>query len=121
MPIRIKIDEDLPAEITHLLQHTGHDVCTVLSEKLTGITDEKLWSVVQQEERWLFTADKGFANARDFPPGTHHGIVLFRLPRESRSGYIRLTEVLLSNLDFEQVKGPIIVVTPDMIRLHRRE
>ena len=67
----------------------------------------------------LFTADKGFANARCYPPGTHAGVVLFRLPRESRAGYIRLVEFLLSQVNLDDLVGAIAVVSPDAIRVLR--
>lgn len=119
MPIGIKVDEDLPAEVGDLLRKAGHDAHTVAQEDLTGTPDDRLWSVVQQEQRCLFTADKGFANAQVFPPGTHRGIVLLRLPRESRAGYVQLTELLLAGMDVEQAVGAIVVVTPETIRIHR--
>jgi hypothetical protein len=67
----------------------------------------------------LFTADKGFANARIYPPGSHYGVVLFRLPRESRAGYLKLTEFLLSQLKLDDVIGALVVVSPGTIRVLR--
>jgi hypothetical protein len=68
----------------------------------------------------LFTADEGFANARRYPPGSHAGVVLFRLRRESRAGYIRLAEFLLSELKLDEIIGAIVVVSPDAIRVLRK-
>ena len=119
MPMRIKVDEDLPAEVADLLQDAGHDARSVVGQGMTGMPDEGLWRVVQGEGMCLFTADKGFANAQVFPPGTHGGIVLLRLPRESRAGYVRLTESLLASVNVESAIGAIMAVTPDAIRIHR--
>jgi hypothetical protein len=66
-----------------------------------------------------FTADKGFANARNYPPGSHFGVVLFRLPRESRAGYLKLTEFLLSPLKLDDNTGALVVVSPGVIRVLR--
>ena len=119
MPVPIKVDEDLPADIAGLLRAAGHDAKTVYVQGHTGLPDDQLWPKVQQEQRTLFTADKGFANARLHPPGSHAGVVLFRLPRESRAGYIRLTEFLLAQIKLEDVAGAIVVVSPDAIRVLR--
>jgi predicted nuclease of predicted toxin-antitoxin system len=89
---RIKVDEDLPGEIATLLRAGGHDALSVFEQHLTGTTDDKLWPLIQAESRILFTADKGFGDVRAHPPATHAGVVLFRLPRESRAAYIRLVE-----------------------------
>lgn len=63
--------------------------------------------------------DKGFADARVHPPGSHAGIILFRLPRESRAGYVRLAEFVLSQVKLEDVAGAITVVSPEAIRILR--
>lgn len=119
MPLRFKVDEDLPTEVADLLRRTGHDACTVVEQGLTGTPDDGLWDAAQQEQRCLLTADKGFANAQVLPPGKHAGIVLLRLPRETRAGYIRLTESFLAEMDVKWLSGSITVVTPEAIRIHR--
>jgi predicted nuclease of predicted toxin-antitoxin system len=119
MSVSIKVDEDLPADIADLLRAAGHDTATVYTQGHSGLPDEQLWPTVQQEGRMLLTADKGFANARTYPPGTHAGIVLFRLPHESRAAYVRLAKFLLGQLKLEDIAGAIVVVSPDAIRVHR--
>jgi hypothetical protein len=119
MPVPVKVDEDLPGEISGLLVNAGHDAKTVYGQGFTGFPDDQLWPRIQSEQRLLFTADKGFANARQYPPGSHAGVVLFRLPRESRAGYIRLAEFLLRHINLNDINGAIVVVSPDAIRVLR--
>ena len=119
MPEPVKVDEDLPAEISNLIGAAGHDAKSVYAQGHSGVRDDELWPKIQQEQRMLLTADKGFANARDYPPGSHAGVVLFRLPRESRKGYIRLAEFLLAQVKLEDISGAIVVVSPDAIRIFR--
>lgn len=119
MAVAFKVDEDLPTEVAQNLLGAGHDARTVREQGLGGSADERLWELLQIEKRCLVTADKGFANAQKHPPGTHAGIVLFRLPRESRNGYVRLAKLLLKSEQIELVRGTITVVTPDAIRIHR--
>lgn len=120
MSIRFKVDEDLPGEIASMLRAGGHDAISVLEERLGGAPDSWVWEAAQHEQRCLFTADKGFANASKFPPGTHGGIILLRLPRESRAGYIRLVEGFLSEFRMETAQGAIVSVSPEAIRIHGR-
>ncbi|MFO0790354.1 MAG: DUF5615 family PIN-like protein [Pirellulales bacterium] len=117
MPVAIKIDEDLPAEIALRLRAAGHNCTTVYEQGHCGLPDEQLWPIVQSEGRLLITGDKGFGNARAFPPGSHAGVILLRLPRESRAGYIRLVEFLLANMRLENALRSIVVVSPDAIRM----
>ena len=119
MLIRIKVDEDLSRELVQHLRDVGHDARSVHEQGLVGSGDYKLWNVAQGEQRWLLTADKGFADARVFSPSGDSGIILFRLPRESRKGYLRLAQSMLAHLDFAEARGSIVVVTPENIRIHR--
>jgi predicted nuclease of predicted toxin-antitoxin system len=119
MPVQVKVDEDLPGDIASLCQAAGYDASTVYFQGHSGLPDEQLWPKVQQENRMLLTADRGFANAREYPPGSHAGVVLFRLPRESRAGYIWLAEFLLAQLQLDAIVGAIVVVSPNTIRVLR--
>jgi len=118
MPVCFKVDEDLPTEIASMLRSGGHDAVTVLDEGLGGAPDARVWNAVQEEHRCLLTADKGFANATKFPPGTHEGIVLLRLPLETRAGYVRLVERFLSEFSEVTLRGAIVSVSPEAIRVH---
>lgn len=46
MAIPVKVDEDLPAEISDLVRAAGHDATTVFSQGLTGFADEQLWAKI---------------------------------------------------------------------------
>ena len=116
MKIRFKIDEDLPLEVAQRLAVSGYDAQTVVDERLCGCPDSRIWEAAKGEHRCLVTGDKGFADARLFPPGTHPGIVLLRLPRESRAGYIELIESLLA-AGADSVSGAVVTVSPDAIRI----
>ncbi len=120
MATSVKVDEDLPKEIADLLNAAGHDASTVYLQGHSGLPDDELWPIVQAERRLLLTADKGFADARKYPAGSHAGIVLFRLHRESRAGYIRLANLLLQHASLDDLIGTITVVTPEAIRVHRK-
>ena len=119
MPIRVKVDEDLSRDAAERLRAAGFDALTVLEEGLTGSPDAELWTRTQSEDRWLLTADKGFADIRQHPPGTHKGVILLRLEHESRVGYLRLVDRLLTFADLDVLSGSVIVVTPSGIRVHR--
>jgi len=119
MSVRFKVDEDLPGEIAPLLRAGGFDAVSILEEGLGGAPDSQVWEVAQAERRCLLTADTGSANARTIQREEHDGIILLRLPRESRAGYIQLVEGLPSKLDMNSVPGSLVSVSPDAMRIHR--
>jgi predicted nuclease of predicted toxin-antitoxin system len=116
---RLKVDEDLPRQIADLCGARGHDVTTVAGQGWQGIADEILWTRIQGERRWLITADKGFADLRKYPPGSHAGVILLRPQEESRRAYLDLAESAVSRLDLDQMSGAMIVVSPRGIRVRR--
>ena len=98
MSSRVKVDEDLPRQIAELLAVRGHDARTVVGQGWRGLPDEILWQRIQREGRWLVTGDKGFADLRSHPPGSHAGVILLRPQEESRRAYLELVELPLSDL-----------------------
>lgn len=119
MNLRFKIDEDLPGQTSELFLARGHDVKTVVGQGWQGLADKLIWLRIQTEGRWLVTGDKGFADLRTYPPGSHAGVVLLRPFEESRSAYLRLTEIVLEQVDFEKNAGATIVITHHGVRIRR--
>jgi predicted nuclease of predicted toxin-antitoxin system len=119
MALRVKIDEDLPKQITELFAQRGYEATTVVEQGWQGLPDEQLWPQVQREGRLLVTADKGFADLRTYPPGSHSGILLLRLDDESRRGYLELVRTVLQQLDMDRHVGDVIVASPRGIRIRK--
>jgi predicted nuclease of predicted toxin-antitoxin system len=117
--MKIKIDEDLPKTVGELVKEVFPDTASVLEEELSGTLDPELWKVVQKEGRFLITGDKGFANIRKYPPGTHHGVLLLR-PELTGIPQVKqlIQEVLRSGL-LGKIAGCISVATPGRIRIRR--
>jgi hypothetical protein len=67
MPIKIKVDEDLPRLAVNILRDHSYDAANVIEQGMGGWKDIKLWEAIQTEERFLITADKGFANIQRYP------------------------------------------------------
>lgn len=119
MNSRIKVDEDLPRQVAEVLTARGYDVKTVVGQGWQGFADAAIFFKIQSENRWLLTADKGFADLRAYPPGQHAGIILLRPAEESRRSYVELLELALDQLDLDQNSGALIVVTAHGLRIRR--
>jgi hypothetical protein len=78
MAFAIKVDEDLPRAALQLLREYRYDVVSVIDQQMGGWKDPLLWKTIQEENLFLITADKGFADIRKYPPGKHAGILLLR-------------------------------------------
>ena len=119
MPLRVKVDEDLPAAVAAMFRRAGHETTTVVEAGLQGATDERVWQAVEGEERFLVTADKGFANARVHPPGTHSGILLLRPDDDGIEPLIRLIQFVLEAGAVQRLCGAVSVATPRGVRVRK--
>jgi predicted nuclease of predicted toxin-antitoxin system len=117
--MRLKLDENLPAEVAGDLRDRGHDVETVAEEGLAGRADRLVVAAARRERRILITLDKGIRGR----PGTasrerRPPIVLIRLRRVGakavRAASIRAVEELAVRETFAMA-----VVTDAAIRVRR--
>jgi predicted nuclease of predicted toxin-antitoxin system len=117
--VKVKIDENLPAEIGYTLSDFGHDVDTVLNEHLGGASDDQVWQATQATGRILVTQDLDFSDVRKFSPGSHSSLILVRLRDPDRRALIhRLTEVFRT----EDVSGwnrCFVVISDRKVRVRR--
>ncbi len=111
MPIKFKLDECLPVEIKEILENAGYAADTVIDEGLNGSPDEVIWTIVQQEGLFLFTADLDFSDTRRFVPGTHPGILLLRLNKEGKGHMLAYMKKLISENNLYDWAGCFVVAT----------
>lgn len=117
--MRVKVDEDLPRAAASLLRSAGEDVWTVHEQGMNGWQDQDLWRAVQAEGRFLVTGDKGFADLRSYPPGSHFGVLLLRPNRDGVGPLVDLLRGVLAAVELEALRGAIAVATPSGLRVRR--
>lgn len=117
--MRIKLDENLPATAAALLCARGHDVDTVHDEGLVGCPDDAVWEAAQAEGRFLITQDLDFSDIRKFAPGSHHGIMLVRLPDDEQWRVNDYLVAWLADLDAATWTRCVVVATPTKVRVVR--
>ncbi|GAB4505099.1 MAG: hypothetical protein Fur0043_20940 [Anaerolineales bacterium] len=119
MAFAIKVDEDLPRSATAFLRAQGYDALSVAEQQMGGWKDAPLWKAVQSENRLLITADKGFADIRIHPPGTHAGVLSLRPAEDGIRPLLALLQSVLRVYHLEHLAGLVTVVTPRGIRIRR--
>ncbi len=117
--MKVKLDENLPGELVTVLTSLGHDVHTVLDERLNGRDDATVFGAASTEGRLFITQDLDFADLRRFIPGTHPGIILLRLQDPNRRQIIEKIKHIATFERFEDFSRCFVVVTDRKLRVRR--
>lgn len=117
--MKLKLDENVPAQLAPVLQAFGHDVDSVQSEQLTGHHDADVWTAAQQAGRFLITQDLDFSDTRKYVPGSHHGLLLVRLRRPGRAALLARIRQLFGAEAVGTWAGCLVVVTEQKVRITR--
>lgn len=119
--MRVKLDENLPASALAVAQDLGHDVDTVVIEGLAGEDDDVVLAAAAADGRFLITFDRGLADVRAHPPGSHPGIAVLRLESENAQAAVDAVRQLLALDHLDDLVGCIVVVRGNLLRVRRPE
>jgi predicted nuclease of predicted toxin-antitoxin system len=108
--VKFKLDENLPASAAATLASAGHDVDTVQGEGLTGAPDPDVVSAATGAGRILVSLDVGLGDIRAYPPGSHAGIVVLRLPDQSAATVTKTISDLASLTELASLAGSVAVL-----------
>ena len=114
--MKLKIDENLPAECAEILSHGELQADTVADEGLTGADDSALAVKSRSEGRVLVTLDLDFANIRAYPPAEYAGIIVLRPKSQDKHFVLALVHRLALVLVNQPPAGELWIVEPDRIR-----
>lgn len=117
--MKIKLDENLPGRLVAALANLGHDVDTVVFERLAGQHDHAVWQAAQGANRFLITQDLDFSDIRRYTPGTHRGLLLVRLRFPGRTALFDRIQSLFAAEDVSEWTGCLIVATERKLRIRR--
>lgn len=114
--MKLKIDENLPAECAAPLRKAGFEADTVADERLTGADDRLIADRSRAEDRVLVTLDLDFGNVRAYPPADHAGIIVLRLKRQDKHSVLALMHRVVLTLTNRTPAGELWIVEADRIR-----
>lgn len=117
--MKVKLDENIGRTPQRLIEGRGHDADNVYDEELSGASDLEVWEAAQQDGRLLVTLDTDFADVRQYPPGTHAGILLLRPRSRSRDAAATLLGRVLESYPLDTLRGCLAVATEAHTRVRR--
>jgi predicted nuclease of predicted toxin-antitoxin system len=120
MSWRFLVDEDMPRSAARTLREAGYLIDDVRDVGLRGHTDQEVFAYAQANSAILISADKGFANLFVFPPASHAGIIVVRVPDTLPTAMVN-EELLraLSSLVGTDLAHTLVVIEPGRARIRR--
>src|ERR671928_49081 len=107
------IDESMPRSTAVVLRQAGHRTEDARDVGLRGRSDEEVYRYAQAQQLTIITADKDFANSLRFPPGTHQGIIVLRVPDEQPTqAVLQELQRTLTELAGADLAGLLAIVEP---------
>lgn len=114
------VDEDLSRSTAPALRDAGCATIDVRDVGLRGHSDPEVFASAQSREMTLVTADKGFANVLSYPPGTHAGIIVLRVPNELPTRHVNIQRLrALADLEGEDLRGLLVIAEVGRTRIRR--
>lgn len=115
--MNFKLHENLPASAASKLTDAGHDVDTVVDENLAGAPDPDVVSAATTAGRILISLDRGLGDIRNYPPGTHAGIIVLRLADQSAATVTKAVSDLAGIADVDNLVGAVTVMQRGLLRI----
>ncbi len=115
--MKLKLDENLSRHLKPVLIGLGHDVMTAADENLLSHPDTEIAQAANEEQRMLMTLDIEFADLRKYPPGSHPGVILFRLLSLSPLSVNSFVTDFVRRTDLSKLASCVAVVDPVHVRV----
>ncbi len=107
--MKLKLDEGLSYRLKPVLEAFGHDVDTIIDEGLRAEEDAVIAETASRNDHMLFTLDRGLGDVRQYAPGDHPGIVVFR-PRSAGPGTVnRFVEDFVRSQKLDELSGCVVI------------
>ncbi len=105
------LDENLSYSTVEVFKKLGFSVEHVRDVKLQGATDKEIASYAKSIKAILVTKDVEFGSIVLYPPGSHFGVIILRLPHQSTSEDINAAlGKFLKTIDCSSLVNSITVI-----------
>jgi predicted nuclease of predicted toxin-antitoxin system len=117
--LTVKLDENLGESHARLVRESGYECDRVTDQGLSGASDDEVWARVVVEGRFFITLDLGFSDVRQYPPGTHPGVLLLRPIDGTRDSAAAVLRKVLERHDLHDLVGCLAVADVGQTRIRR--
>ena len=111
MSIKLLLDENVSPRVALELSRSNYDVIHVKNAGLGGRPDSEVKEFALKESRCIVTLDSDFADIRNYPPGSHAGIIVLKLKYASSENIIKALHGLLPKLVDVAIENGVLIIT----------
>ncbi len=120
--LKLKLDENFSPQLSSLFESAGFDTETVLSEQLSGASDDVLFEKIKAEKRCMVTLDLDFANILRYPTNGTAGIIIIRPYRPITLEVMELfSRQLIAELQNSNPENCLWILESNRLRIRRPE
>ncbi len=88
MTLKFFLDENMPNSSADMLEKHGYEVEHARTAGFKGSSDEAIAQYAKDQKAILVSRDLDFGNVLWYPEGSHHGVLIIRLPHDYRAQQI---------------------------------
>lgn len=111
MSLRLLLDENVPPQAAIQLRQHDYDAVHVRDVNLKGHEDSQIMNCAIKSERCLVTLDADFSDIRNYPVGSHKGVIRLKLRFAPSSTVVSVLLSLLPKLADAPVEKGLLVVS----------
>lgn len=117
--MKLLLDENISYELARILKELGHDVKHVYDAGLSGKEDDKIIELAKIQKRVFITMDLDFANIINYPPESHHGIVVIRISRPCKTKLIQIIRSFIQSVEEKEIFKSLVIVEETKFRIRK--
>lgn len=112
------IDENVSFGLAEILRSKGHNIISIAEQHPDrGLNDDVIFSISKKTKSILITRDYHFTNAIRFPTNDTEGIIYIRHGNLTSKEEIELVLQLLNKHPIGQIRGKLIILSKEGIRI----
>lgn len=117
--MRICADENLFEPIIDYLKVLGHDILSIRSSGLSGMSDDDIYQLACKEKRIIITMDKDFSRMFRYPPEKCGGIVVVKIYKRTVDVTLSIFKKFYESVQEKDIYKNLVIITPEGVRIRK--
>ena len=115
--MKIVVDESVSFGLVEALRSAEHTVIAISETPTTGLQDDRVFKLAEENGAVLITRDYHFTNAVRFPANKTEGLIYIRRGNLSAAEEIKLVQNFLSRYSPKDYTGRLVTLYIESLRI----